>query len=385
MTRRPRVLVAMIDGLDPGYLSGGTMPVLERLGALGTSATVHAVMPTVTNANNASICCAAWPAEHGITGNSYLDQATGEADYMEDASSLTCPTLIERVAAAGGRAALLTAKVKSVGLLGRGAAYALAAEAPDADAVSRYGQPPGIYSAEINHWLWDVAVDLLQTRPDLDLLYVHTTDFPMHAWPPGDPRSDAHLRGLDERIGAAVDLADDIALFATADHGMNFKTRVWDLASACAHRGTSVRYALSAERDRYVKHHRTFGGTAWVWLHRPSDAGRVSGAIAALPGVEQVLPREEASARFHLNPDRIGNLAVLGDRDTVFGELPGDAECEDLPAEYRSHGSLYEQRVPLVAYNSPAPYATAPTANVHLLTPLMDGWLGALGAGEWSA
>jgi hypothetical protein len=45
----------------------------------------------------------------------------------------------------------------------------------------RYVTPqamPGIYSAEINHWLWTVAVDLLRTHRDLDLLYVHTTDYP---------------------------------------------------------------------------------------------------------------------------------------------------------------------------------------------------------------
>lgn len=375
----------MIDGLDPAYLAGGTMPELQRLGAGGTSITVDAVMPTVTNANNASICCAAWPAEHGITGNSYLDPATGRSEYMESADSLTAPTLLERVSGSGGAAALLTAKVKSVGLLGRGATVALAAEAPDADAVARYGDPPEIYSAEINHWLWDVAVDLLTTRPDLDLLYVHTTDFPMHAWPPGDPRSSAHLRGLDERIAEATSAGEDIALYATADHGMNFKTRVWDLASACARRGTPVRHALSAERDRYVRHHRTFGGTAWVWLDQAADADRVSETIDALPGVEHVLPRADAAARFHLNPDRIGDLAVLGDRDTVFGELPGDEEYEDLPSEYRSHGSLYEQRVPLVASNAPSPYTSAPRANKDLLAPLLDGWIGSLRARETSA
>ena len=43
---------------------------------------------------------------------------------------------------------------------------------------------------------------------------------------------------------------------------------------------------------------------------------------------------------------------MLGDRDTVFGEL--DAESEPLPPEYRAHGSLHEMDVPLFIYNAHA-------------------------------
>ena len=58
------------------------------------------------------------------------------------------------------------------------------------------------------------------------------------------------------------------AFLITADHGLNAKTRCWDLAKACKKRGLEVRFALSAERDRYVKHHRNTGGTAWVYVGR---------------------------------------------------------------------------------------------------------------------
>jgi phosphonoacetate hydrolase len=378
MTRKraeQRVLVAMIDGLDPAYLKDDSMPRLTSFGAEGLAATVEAVMPTVTNPNNVSIACAAWPSDHGITGNSYLDTSSGEAMYMEDATSLTMPSLLARVEAAGGHSALLTAKAKTLGLLGQGVTYALTAERPTAEAVERYGKPPGIYSAEINHWLWKAAVDLLSTRSDLDLIYVHTTDFPMHAWEPGQTSSTEHLGRLDELIDEAVNVSGDVALYATADHGMNNKTRVWDIKTACAQRGVPVRFALSAERDRYVKHHRTFGGTAWVWVDRPEDLDAVMGTVAKLTGVEEVMPREEAARRFRLNPDRIGDLVVLGDRNTVFGDLTNTEGIESLPATYRSHGSRHEQTVPLIAFNTPAPYRRPPQANKDLLSPLLDGWL----------
>ena len=49
---------------------------------------------------------------------------------------------------------------------------------------------------------------------------------------------------------------------------------------------------------------------------------------------------------FHLHPERIGDLFVLGDRETVFGPL--DRATEDLPPEFRTHGSLHECEVPLI-------------------------------------
>jgi phosphonoacetate hydrolase len=376
MPKRQRAIVAMIDGLDPAYATPEVMPELNGLGAAGTSTLVDAIAPTVTNANNAGISCAAWPSEHGITGNYYYDPVTGDEDYMESAELLLRPTLMTQVADAGGKAALLTAKKKTVSLLGSKTTLAVAAEEPPTEFIERYGPAPGIYSPAINHWLWTVAVDLLRTRTDIDLLYVHTTDFPMHAWAPGATDSNEHLARLDALIGEAVDVAPDAAFFATADHGMNSKKLVYDLNQALANRDAPVQRALSAEKDRYVRHHRTFGGTAWVWLNNPHDEGAVTDTLNTLPGIEHVLTRSDAATTFHLHADRIGDLVVLGDKITVFGDLPLGHESEELPTEYRSHGSLHEVEVPLYAHNNESlPYLTAPRYNKDLLAPLLNGWL----------
>jgi phosphonoacetate hydrolase len=127
-----------------------------------------------------------------------------------------------------------------------------------------------------------------------------------------------------------------------------------------------VRFALSAEKDRYVKHHRTFGGAAWVWLKSPKDESRVATALLGLTGVEAVLPRQDAAAKFGLMPERIGELAVFGDAETVFGEL--ESSTEELEPGYRSHGSLHESDIPLVIYNSAVdlPPPETFTANLDL-------------------
>ena len=344
-----RIVIGMIDGLGTDYFAAQPMPSMKQMAAAGLHRDVRAIMPTVTNVNNVSISCSALPREHGLTGNSYYNEQTGEADYMESADFLMRPTISQRAARHGLKSALLTCKKKSVNLLARGADIAIAAENPGPELIARYGEAPNIYSREINYWLWTVATDLLETRPDIGVIYVHTTDYPMHMWAPEREESQEHLRRLDRLIGQAADAAPHAAFFLTADHGMNFKKRCWDLDKALGVRGKPVRFALSAEKDRYVRHHRTFGGTAYVWLNSPEDAPAVKERILELEGIEAVRTREEAAREFDLMPSRIGELVVTGDRETVFGELAG--HFEELEPGYRSHGSLHESDVPLVIYN----------------------------------
>jgi phosphonoacetate hydrolase len=363
---KQRVVIGMIDGFGMDYYDLNQLPVLKSMGRHGLFHRASAVYPTVTNTNNVSICCGAWPSDHGITGNSYFDEKSGAADYMENAEFIRIPTLLERAAERGIPSALLTCKNKTIRLLSKGSSIAVAAEDAPADFIDRYGKPAHIYSREINYWLWEVAADILRRREDIKLVYVHTTDYPMHMWSPLQAESKEHMSRLDELIGQARDAAPDAAFLITADHGMNYKKRCWDLYRACAERGTPVRFALSAEKDRYVKHHRTFGGAAWVWLNSPADELVVAETIAALEGVEEVLTKADAARRFHLMPARIGDLAVIGDRDTVFGEL--ESAREELEPTYRSHGSLHESGVPVIVYNAAVelPPADAFKANLDI-------------------
>jgi phosphonoacetate hydrolase len=87
-----------------------------------------------------------------------------------------------------------------------------------------------------------------------------------------------------------------------------------------------------------------------VHLKTPRDADRVAAIIETLPGIEAVLSRQEAARKFRQMASRIGELVVLGDRNTVFGGL--DTEMESLPLEYRSHGSTSEAKVPVYIHNA---------------------------------
>jgi phosphonoacetate hydrolase len=373
LQKRPqRVIVLMIDGLGPEYIAASSMPVLGQWRRKGISKIVDDVMPSVTNANNASICCGCWPDQHGITANFYLDESTGREEYMENADLVLKPTFFERARATGVQSALLSSKKKTITLLPRGAAFTLSAEVPTPEWIARLGPAPDIYSAGINHWLLKAAAWTLRNRPDIGVLYIHTTDYPMHMWFPEAAESRRHLADLDALFGALADAAPEAAVLLTADHGMHHKSRCWDLEKVCAAHGVPLRTAISAEQDKYLKHHRGFGGTAWVYLKSPRDTDRAAATIAGLRGVQHVFSRAEAAQRFRLMPSRIGELVVLGDRDTVFGSL--DAEMEALPADYRSHGALSESKVPLVVHNAEgAPPPTYFRSNVDLARWLFSG------------
>jgi phosphonoacetate hydrolase len=350
-----RTVVIMFDGFGLDYLAESKMPVLGQWKRDGLYKPVTGLMPSVTNINNASICCGVWPEEHGIVGNSYFDERRSEVDYMESPQLLLAPTLFERAARQGVKSALLSSKAKTITFLLRGAEIVLTAENPTPEWVQKLGPAPSIYSSEINYWLLRAAIDILRNRPDIGCLYVHTTDYPMHMWPPEARESKEHLQRLDDLFGQAMTAAPDAAFLVTADHGMNAKTRCYDLEKVCARRGVPLRKAFSAGRDRYVKHNRGCSGAAYVYLKNPQDAGRVREILSGVKGCERVLARAVAAREYKLMASRIGDLVVWGDKDTVFGEM--DMEQENFSSGLRSHGSEHELNIPLFVYhakNSPS-------------------------------
>ena len=356
MNENRKILIVMMDGFDPAYLQASDMPNTKQMIANSFYKTVKGVMPSVTNVNNTGICCGGPPALHGITANSYFDLQTRKEEYMDKSEMVLAPTVFERAAPHGFKSALMTAKKKTQSLLRTGATIRLAAEAPqdaegsDIDWVNRLGPAPDIYSPEINHWLFR-ATQIVLNETDTDLAYFHTTDYPMHMEPPWGEMSLFHLSEWDRLLGETLDAHPDIEVYMSADHGMNFKSRCYDLNKVVPRKGAEIFFAMSAERDPYVKHHRTYGGTAFVWLNHPGDFDRIADICRRLDGVEAVYDRYTAASKFELYPERIGDMLVTGDIDTVFGPMDTESGVEELPESFRTHGGSDEANVPLIVYN----------------------------------
>jgi len=346
-----RILIAMMDGFGLDYFRHGDMPTLERLSREGMFCEVKSMFPSVTNVNNVSIATGEWPKIHGISANSRFDETIGEAAYLNE--GVKCDSVFSRAKKAGVRTALLTAKKKTKELFGHEAGVAIAAEDLCEGETKKYGTAPEVYSREINYWLWNAAERMLKEEKDIGLVYVHTTDYPMHMWAPERAESMEHLRTIDDILARIVFENPDIAVFATADHGMNFKAQCWDLGRMLVEKKIPAKFVLSPERDYYIKHHRNFTGCAWLWLSSESDREETRAQLMSLNGVESVLDSADVARIFNLDKAAMGDLVIFGDKDTMFGDM--EAIHEALPPEYRAHGSLYETDLPLVIWNYKSP------------------------------
>ena len=70
-----------------------------------------------------------------------------------------------------------------------------------------------IYSAEINHWLFDAALSRARTRRTSSVLYCHTTDYPMHMAPPRGGAVRAPPRRVGRPPRQMLDALPDLAIY----------------------------------------------------------------------------------------------------------------------------------------------------------------------------
>lgn len=335
-------IIVCLDGCAPEYLAASRTPNLDAIAARGFKTIGRAVVPTVTNVNNTSIVTAGFPAYHGITSNYFLDPASGREFYMESSEYLLAETVFRRAGRMGLRSAVLTAKDKLKTLICDGAEVAECAENPSQWLVGRLGPPPGVFTIEVNHWLFRAAREVLREHKP-DMLYLTTTDYVTHTYAPEDEKALWNLNRLDELLGEILNIPSDFEIIITADHGMNAKTRALDLNRILHERGIGAN-AIPIIKDRYVVHHRNMGGAAYVYLDRPEEVNDVVSLLRDEPGIEAVMLSGEAARLYNLHPDRIGNIFVLADRDSVFGSLPAPRE----EVKIRSHGSLHEREIPII-------------------------------------
>jgi len=375
--RNVPVVGICLDGTDPCYLEAarGVMPELSAMAAKGASGVARSVIPSFTNPNNIAIATGVPPSVNGICGNYYYDEAIGEEVMMNDPKYLRCPTIFAAFADADARVAVVTTKDKLLRLLGKGlngvCVSVEAAGKPDGDSfpiVQKVGRPaPGIYDPEISVYCIEAGVRLIETE-NIGLAYLTTTDFVQHKYKPGSAEANAFYARIDRFIGQLDQLGAVVAV--TADHGMNDKVnsdgspKVQFLETLLADAGFREARVILPITDPYVVHHGALGSYATIYLGN-DGVERAREFLGEVPGIEFVLSRSEAAGRFHLPPDRIGDLVVLADQSTTLGRRPSWHDLSAVESGLRSHGGLHEQSVPFI-FNR----------------PLLPGYADELAAGE---
>ncbi len=347
--KRRKILILCIDAGSHDYLAASDLPTIHQLAKTGFYTHANAVIPSVTNVNNVSIATGTFPETHGITTNYHVDRATGKGEFIEDNRFLLAPTLFEiaKIRKFADKTALFVTKKKLLRMLEAGSNIAVAAEAPPPEYIRTVGRVEPIYSVEINWWLLRAVREALRTD-DPELVYCSTTDWVQHKYAPDAELSQQHLAELDRIIGEIIDDDPEREIYITADHGMLDKTTAIDPGRVLTEHGIHAS-SIPIIKDRYVAHHGNLGGAAYVFLKDRSDTPRAIQTLLNTEGIEEVYSAEDAAGTFRLHPDRIGDIFVLADETTVFGELETAVE----PTGVRSHGSRHESYVPIIGYNSP--------------------------------
>ena len=369
--RLPRhpVVVVCVDGSEPGYIEraveAGQAPWFGKVLKEGTNLTGDCVVPSFTNPNNLSIVTGRPPAVHGICGNYFLDPETGKEVMMNDPKFLRVETLFPAFQRAGCRIAVITAKDKLRGLLGKGLelgagkACSFSSEKSDKATLADNGIEhvnelvglgvPDVYSAGLSEFVFAAGVKLME-RDRPEIMYLSTTDYIQHKHAPGTPVANAFYAMMDGYLSKLDAMGCTIVV--TADHGMNAKfgsdgqpdvIYLQDLFDGWM--GKDKARVILPITDPYVVHHGALGSFAVVYCDKPLEW---AAKLKAMPGIEAALTKEEAAARFELPADRLGDLIVVSTKHKVLGTSASRHDLSGLTEPLRSHGGTSEQRVPLL-------------------------------------
>ena len=305
-----RQLLVVLDGLRPDYVTPALMPNLHALAGRGVVFTDHhAVYPTVTRVNAASIATGAYPETHGLLGNAVFFPRVDAARFLSTAERanllriegveagrlLTAPTLGERLAGAGLR--LLVASAGSSGssyLLNHTVAgggiihyeYALPAEL-GAAVRRRLGRPPAaaLPNRARNRYIVDafLEVGLDRVDPAVAIVWLSDPDTTAHARGIGHPTSVLALRAVDAELGRLQDglraagRLETFNIWVTSDHGFSTHTGGVDLDALLA----PFAGELADGTPRIV----AGGGAIYV---RDGDPDTVARIVEALQGSERI-------------------------------------------------------------------------------------------------
>jgi len=366
------IVVVCVDGCEPDYIAQavahGHVPWLKEVLASGTTLVADCVIPSFTNPNNLSIVTGVPPSVHGICGNYFWDRDAQAEVMMNDPRYLRSGTLLAAFAQAGAKVAVVTAKDKLRAMLGH-RLDGICFSSEKADQVTKAGNGiddamgltgmalPSVYSAALSEFVFASGVALLE-RQRPDVMYLSTTDYVQHKHAPGTPGANAFVAMMDrylaklDRLGATV--------IVTADHGMNAKTDAFgrpnivflqDLADHWY--GPATARVILPITDPYVVHHGALGSFATIYL--PQECvGDAEVRLRSVPGIWQVLGRDEACRRYELPADRVGDIVVIAERLWTLGTSRTRHDLSGLDAPLRSHGGVSEQQVPLIANRPPA-------------------------------
>ena len=380
----PSLLIVAFDGLQPAQVTQELMPNLASFAEDGvTFGNHHAVFPTVTRVNAASMMTGRYPGGHGLAGNTvvfrdydpHLAFKALEPTLAQVAATLggvlLAPTLAdvlaqhreEYVAVVSGTSG--NAYVHNPNAEGSGGAtihpeFCLPRYLHD-QIVSRFG--PWAEEAEPNTGRMSRTVDILtgyvlkERRPAVSLLWLAEPDHTQHAYAAGSSSSNAALLEADRQFGRVLAwLTDagaeaDTDVIVISDHGHSTVVEGVDVRGRAEEAGFSK---PAGKRDVIVAEN---GGSVLFYVEGsdPATADRLaawlmaqpwcgpilsSEAVGSIPGT---LPAALAGAEGARAPDLM--MSFGWSSEVSSNGVPGIARSTGAVAGRGMHGSMSRQEI----------------------------------------
>ncbi|WP_418153630.1 alkaline phosphatase family protein [Actinoalloteichus caeruleus] len=339
------LIVVNVVGLTPRLLEH--MPGLSRLAKRGWRAELGTVLPAVTCSAQSTFLTGLMPAEHGVVGNGWYFRDLGEVHLWRQHNRLVHGEKVWETARRlrpGYRAANICwwyAMGASTDLLvtPRPIYHADGRKSPDC-----YTRPPALHdelssdlgdfplfhywgptaSIESSRWIVGAARRVLARHaPDLMTVYVPHLDYDLQRFGPDSSEAVIAAGAVDDALAPLLrDAAEaDATVLVLSEYGITSVRRPVDVNRALRREGLLEVYRQAgmeyldpwASRAFAVADHQV----AHVYVADPADQPRVRRLLAELPGVDEVLDREE-QARYGIDHPRAGELVVVAEPDSWF-------------------------------------------------------------------
>lgn len=301
---KPKVLLVVMDGLRPDYISPELMPNLYAFGKAGVVAERHhSVFPSVTRVNASSIATGSYPAAHGVLQNTIFIPAVSsdsidtsdalallEVERKTGGQLLTVPSLGEilekngkKLFVAGssstGTSLLLNHKTTGQGIWNSRSFVRPAEDLERAEKLLGPFPKTGKPSLKGNRWAIRAVLEhaAQETPPDAMILWITDPDGVAHENGVGGPETLAAVRHVDGELGYLLDglkargLKDKINILVTTDHGFSTYTGGFNLKKLLSAHALDKDVTLVANQI-YVKDHDEETIRAMVRVLQESDS-----------------------------------------------------------------------------------------------------------------
>ncbi len=397
------VLIVVIDSLRPAQVTQDRMPNVSALAAEGvTFENHHAVYPTVTRVNAASMMTGCYPGRHGLAANTLVvreydpDHAIRAmkpelTEVMKKTGRLLfAPTLADILGAHGkgffalgigsnGNSLLHNPNAESSGGVTLHPEFSLPSDLYE-EVVGRLGPWPEKNRPDegrLAHAVRVMTEYILPERdPSVALLWCSEPDSSQHFAGVGSDLGESAIAAVDRQFGELMDWLRetgreaDTDVFVTSDHGHSTAIESVDVGAlvreagfppghepggvvVAPNGGSMLCYVHERERETADR--------LAAWLMGQPWCGAIV-APEAMDGITGTLPATVAGIEGTRAPDLAMSFAWNSDPNEAG--FPGHAYTADKPSGMGDHGSMskHDQRSVLIARGPSFKRGAAPRA-----------------------